>query len=120
MFLEVRSCVASSPRISYFYHSLFIRRIAIDWVNSTTPYQYDSYSRTFLQQALARDVLRQLASFNNDAMTPLTLTEDATFERSVVSAGSAMRALIDIGINDPTAAPSVLRMTLEQLAKQSR
>ena len=31
-----------------------------------------------------------------------------------------MRALIDIGINDPTAAPSVLRMTLEQLAKQSR
>lgn len=90
------------------------------WVDSTTPFQYDSHLQTFVQPSLARDVLRQLASFNRDALTSLTLPESVAFERSAVAAGSALRALVEVGINDPVTATSVLRLTLDHLAKQNR
>lgn len=89
-------------------------------MNSTTAFQYDARSQTFVQPTLARDLLRQIAAFNTEALSLLTVPSEIVLDRITVAEGSPLRDLVDAGCNDPNTATTVLRTTFEILGAQTR
>lgn len=94
---------------------------AYDVVNSTTPYFYDSQTQTFMQPALAAQLLRQLQTVNSRHLKSLKFSEEISFDsRLPLRTGSSFKDMVDIGTKDETLAPLALSAVLDALGKQDQ
>ncbi|KDQ13080.1 hypothetical protein BOTBODRAFT_133998 [Botryobasidium botryosum FD-172 SS1] len=99
---------------------LYVPR-AIEWMNSSSAYVYDTDTKTFLQPNIASDVLRQLATVNASSLQSLVIDSDVSFDKAgTITAGSNIDQLAHLGIKDASIAPKVLRILLEELGKQTK
>ncbi|QRW03067.1 AP endonuclease [Ceratobasidium sp. AG-Ba] len=96
---------------------------AIKWVDSTTPYAYDTRTRTFQQPELALQTLAQFVEANSAILrdASVQISTDIQNERlGKFSAGTPLSKLLDLGLKDQSLATEVLEVTLEQLGRQNK
>lgn len=93
---------------------------AISFLDSSTPYEYDSRTRIFHQPAASRQLLRRFLSVNNVALKSLKIVRPIDVGAlSHFQIGMPLVQLIDAGIKDPKISSDVLSATLEQLEHQT-
>ncbi|KAG8817225.1 37S ribosomal protein S23 mitochondrial [Serendipita sp. 399] len=111
----VAHCIASNWLV------LYIPR-AIDTVDCTTPYTYDSRTQTFVQPVYSASLLRQIRDMGHPGLKTLTTTRDFNLERAPPGApatGSPLIQLIEYGIREVSVAPFVLEALLAEFATQA-
>ncbi|KAF9507732.1 hypothetical protein BS47DRAFT_1303615 [Hydnum rufescens UP504] len=90
----------------------------MNWVNSSAPYQYDARTRTFVQPTIAHGTLKLFSTFNHQILAQLKLPADVVLDRTTVPAGATLAALAERGVLEPSEAPEVFKLLLEQLQEQ--
>ncbi|THH32059.1 hypothetical protein EUX98_g2144 [Antrodiella citrinella] len=102
------------------YIVLYVPR-ASKLVDSSTMYTYDPRTRTYVQPKYSHLLLQRLSSVNDSSLRTLKLSKDVLAEDGSVrlSVGSSLYDLADLGLRDPTLAPTVLSNLFAELAQQS-
>jgi small subunit ribosomal protein S29 len=93
---------------------------AISLVNSSTAYAYDQRTHTFGQPTFAHQTLRRFADVNAAALKSLQTQRVIDIERRApLPANTPLMELINIGLKDQSAAPTVLDCLLAELGTQT-
>jgi len=109
----VQYAAAAGWLVFYFPH-------AVDIVNSSTSYTYDSRTRTYLQPAYAARTLQNFLTVNSQSLEKLRIPEDVPLEgRAVIQEGTPVADLIAVGVKDQNAAPTILCTLMKILGKQT-
>jgi small subunit ribosomal protein S29 len=99
---------------------LYVPR-AIQWVNSSTPYSYDTRSQTFHQPALASTILEQFTKFNEGFLTSLKTHAEHVFDKNKkAELGTSLDQLAALGVKDASIAPRVLEALFNELGQQKK
>ena len=97
---------------------------AIDWVNSSSPYQYDYRSQLFHQTKLAADMLQKMITFNAPILSAITVAEDVPLPGgkagAVFKSGTSLETVAQHGVRDEALAPQTLVLLMEQLGLQDK
>lgn len=90
-------------------------------VDSSTSYQYDPKTQTYLQPVVSHQILRRFQLANASPLTALTLHREITFDkRKPIPAGTSLKEVIDVGVRDQSLAPTILAVVFEQLEAQDQ
>ncbi|TFK66662.1 hypothetical protein BDN72DRAFT_132569 [Pluteus cervinus] len=98
---------------------LYIPR-AVNLVNSTTTHIYDLRTRTYLQPAYSYQILQRLLSVNEPLLAKLKTQKKFSLEKRDLDAQTPLVDLINIGIKDKSAAPTVLDAVVTTLSEQTQ
>lgn len=94
--------------------------IAINLVNSSTPYVYDARTQTYGQPAYAQQLLKRFADVNEALIKNMKVQGSYPFEERTIGSTSTLTDLINIGLEFSHHAPTVLNTLLSELAKQTQ
>jgi len=90
-------------------------------VDSSTSYQYDPKTQTYLQPVVTHQILRRFQLANAKALEALTLQEDITFDkRKPIPAGTSLKEAIEFGLRDQSLSPTILSSVFEELEAQDQ
>ncbi|GLB43195.1 putative mitochondrial ribosomal death-associated protein 3 [Lyophyllum shimeji] len=93
---------------------------AVKLVDSTTPYEYDLRTRTYLQPAFAFQTLRRLLAANHAKLSALTTQKKHVFEKREVPLGTNLTDLIGVAMKEPPLAPLILDTVMAELSTQTK
>lgn len=113
MLQMVKHCIATGWIVIYIPQ-------AINLINSTTPYEYDLRTRTYIQPTFSYHTLQQLQTVNRDALLRLSTTKKLVFERREVPSGTNLFDLVGVALKDPPSAPVVLDALMTELSTQTK
>ncbi len=100
-----------SKSLTYLY-------AALNLGNSSTPYSYDSRTRTYLQPTFSYQLLQRFLTVNSGPLKDLSLQKDAVLDRRTLPAGTPFVELLEIGLKEQTLAPTVLAALFTELSLQ--
>lgn len=89
-------------------------------VNSTTSYEYDLRTRTYIQPTFSYQTLQRLQTVNRDTLLGLTTTKRLVFEKREVPNGTSLFDLVGVALKDPSLAPVVLDALMVELSAQTK
>lgn len=109
------------PSCSSRKHRHSFNPLAINLLNSSVPYAYDSRTRIYAQPTFAYQTLERIRVVNGAALKDLKTSQAIPVERhGVVAPGTPLLSLIAIGTKDQTLAPTVLEAVFAELGAQQR
>jgi small subunit ribosomal protein S29 len=92
----------------------------VNLINSTTPYEYDLRTQTYLQPKFAYQTLQRLQTVNSALLMTLTTQRKFVFERREVPLGTSLFDFIGVALKDPTSAPIILDALVSELGAQTK
>jgi small subunit ribosomal protein S29 len=118
MFLVVCSTFLPSPCESE--SNLTITSLAVNLVNSTTPYTYDLRTQTFHQPSASHQLLHRLRTVNASIFKRLKIEKPIVVEGfKTVNAGTNLYELCDVSREEVARAPVVLDEVMKCLEGQT-
>ncbi|KAF9464923.1 mitochondrial ribosomal death-associated protein 3-domain-containing protein [Collybia nuda] len=109
----VEHCIASDWIVVYIPR-------AVNLVNSTTPYEYDLRTQTYLQPTFAFQTLQRLQTVNSVTLSALTTHKKLVFEKREVPQGTSLFDLVGVALKDPASAPVILDSLMSELSVQTK
>lgn len=113
MLQAVEHCIANDWIVVYIPR-------AVNLVNSTTPYDYDLRTQTYLQPAFAFQTLQRLQTVNSTTLSALTTHKKFVFEKREVPQGTSLFDLVGVALKDPASAPVILDALMAELSVQTK
>ncbi|RDB15895.1 37S ribosomal protein S23, mitochondrial [Hypsizygus marmoreus] len=113
MLQTVEHCVSSGWIVIYIPR-------AVKLVNSTTSYEYDLRTRTYLQPKFAFQTLQRLQTVNKYALSGLTTSKKLVFEKREIPLGTNLADLVGAALKDPPLAPLILDALMTELSIQTK
>ncbi|KAG6814973.1 hypothetical protein H0H93_011453 [Arthromyces matolae] len=89
-------------------------------VDSSTPYEYNLRTRTYLQPSFTLQTLRRLLDANNKKLTSLTTSKKYSFEKREVPINTTLADLINIALKEPPLAPVIMETVMSELNAQTK
>jgi len=105
--------------IPHPYHT-YNRTQAVNLVNSTTTYEYDLRTRTYLQPKFSFQTLQRLRTVNLTALTGLTTTKKLVLEKREVPLGTSLADLIGVALKEAPLSPIILEALMAELSIQTK
>lgn len=93
---------------------------AVKLVDSTTPYEYDLRTQTYLQPAFSFQTLRRLQAANHTKLSALTTQKKHVFEKREVPLGTNLTDLIGVAMKEPSLAALILETVMSELSTQTK
>jgi small subunit ribosomal protein S29 len=92
----------------------------VNLVNSTTSYEYDLRTRTYVQPTFSYQTLQRLQTVNSNSLLGLTTSKRLIFEKREVPNGSTLFDLVGVALKDPSLAPVILDALMVELSAQTK
>jgi small subunit ribosomal protein S29 len=109
----VENCIANGWVVVYIPR-------AVNLVNSTTPYEYDLRTQTYVQPAFAFQTLQRLQTVNAAPLQTLTTQKKHVFEKREVPQGTSLFDLVGVALKDPSSSPVILDTLMTELSTQTK
>lgn len=94
--------------------------LAINLVNSSTPYAYDPRTQTYGQPAFAQQLLKRFVDVNEALIQGMKVQGTYPFEERTIDSASSLMDLINLGLEVQSQAPTVLNALLTELSQQTK
>lgn len=92
---------------------------AIQWIDSSSPYVYNTATRTFHQPVISASLLKSIGQVNKGALDAIKLSEEFKIGGQTFEDGSSLGALVEFGSRPENSSVEVLEKVMEVLAQQS-